>query len=110
MRSRQSFRFLFILYCIEAGVVLLMAPWSANWEGIVLAQPIQSLREPLLLGVVRGAISGFGLVHLVWAVHDLLDWLAARSKASRDKKARAEGAVDPTTETVAAQSTRRDTE
>jgi|GEM_PF-834654 len=80
MRYSRSFRFLFILYCIEAGVVLLMAPWSGNWEGIVLAQPVAALRESLLLGPVRGALSGFGIVHLVWAVHDVFAWLGERQR------------------------------
>ena len=28
--------------------------------------------------IVRGAVSGFGLVHLVWAAHDLLGWIERR--------------------------------
>ena len=28
--------------------------------------------------VVRGAVSGFGLVHLVWGAHDLLGWIERR--------------------------------
>jgi len=98
MRSSQSFRFLFILYCIEAGVVLLMAPWSANWEGIVLAQPIQPIQELLLLGIVRGAISGFGLVHLVWAVHDMFAWLASRNQPEEAEVEGVEGTSEGLTE------------
>jgi hypothetical protein len=33
-----------------------------------------------LLGapIVRGAVSGFGLVHFVWGAHDLLRWIEQR--------------------------------
>ena len=69
---------LFVLYCIEAGVFLVMAPWSGAWERLAMHFPVASLTGLLLTPLGRGAISGFGLIHLVWGAHDLESWLARR--------------------------------
>ncbi len=71
MRGRVIFRVLFILYCVEAGVFLAFVPWSTLWERHLLSIPLLGLRAFGLHPVLRGALSGFGLIHLVWAVHDL---------------------------------------
>lgn len=76
--SRPLVRILFLLYCIEAGVLLLMAPWSPSWDRAIIQIPSFAIQSILLDGIVRGAISGFGLVHLVWGMHDLDGWLARR--------------------------------
>lgn len=70
----QFFRFIFVLYCTTVGVVLLLAPWTAGWDRMVAVMPHPALR---LLGIplLRGALSGFGLIHLVWGVHDLSAFL-----------------------------------
>lgn len=83
MSSGSSFvRVLFFLYCIEAGVLLLLAPWSPSWDRAVTQIPSFSLQALLFHGALRGAVSGFGLVHLVWGVHDLDEWLARRRLGS----------------------------
>ena len=41
--------------------------------------PFHGLRSFLLHGWVRGAITGFGLVHMVWGAHDLISLLIRRS-------------------------------
>lgn len=62
-------RYVFVLYCATVGVVLLVIPWSPGWDRMLSHLPggFEVLRLPLL----RGALSGFGLVHLVWCLHDL---------------------------------------
>lgn len=71
MRAESWFRFLFIVYCLEAGLFLVLAPWTDAWERIVLLLPLAGLRLLFAVSWVRGLISGFGLVHLVWAAHDV---------------------------------------
>jgi len=71
MRLAVLTRVLFILYCLEAGAILLLTPWGGAWERIVVQVPLPELRNLLLHPMCRGAISGFGLVHLVWGAHDL---------------------------------------
>ncbi len=80
MTNRSVIRVLFVLYCIEVGVLLALAPWSANWDRAVVQIPVDSLRLALLHPGVRGAFTGFGLVHLVWGAHDLDLWLLERSR------------------------------
>lgn len=86
-----TFRILFILYCVEAGVFLLLAPWSPRWDDTALRMPMIQLAGWLLHPAARGAVSGFGLVHLVWGAHDLDLWLGERAHAA---KLRAELASD----------------
>ena len=73
-------RLFFILYCFEAGLLLLFAPWFREWDQIMMQiVPFQGLRSFLLHAWVRGAITGFGMVHLVWGAHDLISLLLRRN-------------------------------
>ena len=82
MSSGSTFlRLLFVLYCIEAGVLMLLAPWSPSWDRAVAQIPDFGLQAILFHTALRGAISGLGLVHLVWGAHDLDLWLAQRRLA-----------------------------
>lgn len=81
-----TFRILFVLYCVEAGVFLLLTPWSPRWEQSLIELPATGLTLFLLHPAVRGAISGFGLVHLIWGAHDLDLWLAARRGAAEEPR------------------------
>ena len=55
----------------------MLIPWSPGWDRMLSHLPagFEILRLPLL----RGAITGFGLVHLVWCAHDLLQMLRAEA-------------------------------
>jgi hypothetical protein len=78
MRVHFLLRAFFIIYCMEAGFFLLFGPWSTGWDRTVLLLPSAALRAVVLHPVFRSAVSGFGLVHLVWGTHDLTDSLARR--------------------------------
>ncbi len=69
MELARLVRYVIVLYCATVGVVLVSVPWSPGWDQMLsyLSAGFELLRLPLL----RGALSGFGLVHLVWCVHDL---------------------------------------
>ena len=59
------------MYFIEAGLVLLVAPWSTFWERNWLLDVSPLLDGVLRLTAVRGAVSGVGLVNLcagMWAL------------------------------------------
>ena len=71
MRAESIFRGVFLVYCVEAGLFLLMSPWLSAWTHAVLLLPFGPLREFLLTSWMRGLISAFGLLHLVWGLHDL---------------------------------------
>jgi len=81
MRRATLVQLLFILYCIEVGSFLVLAPWSPSWERTIILMPLSgSLVPPLLHPALRGGVTGFGLIHLVWAAHDL-DRLLSRLRS-----------------------------
>ncbi len=82
MRNDALFRILFVLYCVEAGVFLVLAPWSPAWARILTQLPVSAAVQSLLLQpLVRGGVTGFGLVHLVWGIHDLQILMPFRRRA-----------------------------
>lgn len=64
-------RIAFVLYCVEAGVFLLWAPWTPFWDRASFGLPWPVVGRILTHPAVRGGISGFGVVHLLWGLHDL---------------------------------------
>ena len=73
----------FILYCFEAGLLLLFAPWSPEWDRIMMQIPASGVKTLLLHPGFRGAVTGFGLIHLVWGAHDLISILMRRGPGAR---------------------------
>lgn len=71
MRLGGLITFLFILYCVTAGMFLVFAPWGPLWERVLTPASAGLAADLLSLPVVRAAASGFGLVHLIWALNDL---------------------------------------
>jgi len=85
MRSSPLFRILFILYCIVAGTVLVETPWTPVWDrALVQVIPGELLRTLALTPWVRAALTGFGLIHLVWGAHDLDELLFRRHLRAPD--------------------------
>ena len=78
MRLDGSLRLLFVFYCLEAGAFLCAAPWLPTWDRTMVQLPPRALRELLLEPALRGALSGFGMVHLVWGFHDLVAMIGRR--------------------------------
>jgi hypothetical protein len=85
VRLDSAFRVLFFVYCLEAGLFLVVLPWTPTWERLTLVAPAMAWRAWLGdgglgagwlgAGWLRGLASGFGLVHVVWAAHDLDEFL-----------------------------------
>ena len=80
MRFDAVFRFLFIVYCVEAGIFLLVSPWGLFWDRGALQIPFTLLRSICLSTAFRGAVSGFGLAHLIWSAHDVDAWWRERRR------------------------------
>jgi hypothetical protein len=61
----------FVLWCFIVGTLLMYAPWLPVW--LRWTAPVSSplLHDLLLHPALRGAVTGFGLFHLVWGTHDL---------------------------------------
>jgi hypothetical protein len=64
-------RILLIVYLLETGLVLLVAPWSTFWERNLLVETVPLLGGVMRLAVVRGAVSGVGVVNLCAGLWEL---------------------------------------
>ena len=68
-------------YLIEAGVLLILAPWTVSWDrnyfGHLLPWLGVAMRDPFL----RGGVSGLGLVTAIAGLRDLASALVARHHA-----------------------------
>jgi hypothetical protein len=69
------FSILFVVYCLEMGIFLLLWPWSASWDRAWSQLPWYDARHYGLSPLLRSVVSGFGVVHLVWGAHDFELWL-----------------------------------
>lgn len=54
----------FVLFCLEIGIILIVLPWTRIWTGNPLLMRFPALREVLISDFVRGLISGFGIVDI----------------------------------------------
>jgi hypothetical protein len=100
MRADLFFLVLFVLYCLEAGLFLVLAPWNGGWDRLAFQIPLAAVRDLLLSPGFRGAVTGFGLVHLVWGLHDLRA-LLDRRRRQRDRLHGVASAAPPAVEPVA---------
>lgn len=78
MRSITLVQGLFILYCIEIGILLLILPWGPAWDRQIGALPFAA--GAALNPWVRSGLSAFGVIHLVWGLHDLYFGFFGREK------------------------------
>jgi hypothetical protein len=77
----MSLALFFALYCIEAGLFFLIAPWTHLWTMNPLLQATPALTFIAANPFVRGFISGFGVMHIIVGVNDLLRLGSARRAA-----------------------------
>ena len=64
-------RVLLIVYLLETGLVLLVAPWSTFWERNWLVETSPLLDGVMRCAAMRGAVSGVGVVSLCAGVWEL---------------------------------------
>jgi hypothetical protein len=71
-------RLLLFVYLVEAGLLLLAAPWSVFWERNIFVELLPPLGRVLTNHFVRGAVSGIGCVCLFAALGELAVLFAER--------------------------------
>ncbi|MGA9564224.1 MAG: hypothetical protein WBS19_01755 [Candidatus Korobacteraceae bacterium] len=54
----------FVLFCLEVGIILTVLPWTKLWTDNSLLAPYPAVKEFLNYGFVRGLVSGLGLVDI----------------------------------------------
>jgi hypothetical protein len=70
----------------EAGLLLVLIPWSAFWDRNYFAEVIPGLHELLTNNFVRGGISGLGVINIFAGLAELAD-IFTRAPASEDETA-----------------------
>lgn len=71
-------RLLLTALFFEAGLVLLIVPWSEYWDTNYFVQALPMVRDFLANDFVRGAVSGLGLVNLLAALGEIWSFFTAR--------------------------------
>jgi hypothetical protein len=54
----------FVLFCLEVGIILTVLPWTRLWTDNSLLLPYPAIKDFLNHNFVRGLVSGLGLVNL----------------------------------------------
>ena len=65
MMIAKALFWLYVLYCFEVGVFLLIFPWSNVWDQNSLLSYYPDLKIVVLNNFFRGAVSGLGLANLL---------------------------------------------
>lgn len=68
---------------LEAGLLLILIPWSAFWDRNYFVESVPALRDWLTNNFVRGAVSGLGVVNLLAALGELADLFGSRATSQR---------------------------
>lgn len=73
-------RVLFAAYFLEAGFILVVAPWSAFWDRNFFAASAPALQPLLDNPFVRGAVSGIGAVTALAGLAELGGLIGSRRR------------------------------
>jgi len=73
-------RLLFLAYFVEVGLVLLVVPWSPFWDRNYFLDLWPVLAQVTRSNLVRGAVSGLGVINLWAAMAELSMLFGLRSK------------------------------
>jgi len=68
-------------YLIEAGILLIVAPWTRWWQHNVFVDVAPMIAEVMANRFVRGGVSGIGLITLLGGLRDLAAAFFARPQA-----------------------------
>jgi hypothetical protein len=72
----------YILFCLEMGMLLLVLPWTSVWLNNSLVAGHSHLEALATNDFVRGAVSGLGLVDIWLAISEALRYRAQRAHSS----------------------------
>jgi hypothetical protein len=75
-------RLLVAAYLIEAGLLLIIAPWTRLWAHNLFADAVPGLGAVIGSLFVRGGVTGVGLVTAVGGIRDLASVLFTAPPAS----------------------------
>ena len=67
----KAFALLFIVFCLEVGIVLLILPWSEYWDDNYFSGLTPAWRNLWENSFLRGAVSGVGIVNILISFGEL---------------------------------------
>ena len=67
-----------VAFFVEAGLLLIVLPWSAFWERNYFAYLMPMLQPLIANNFVRGAVSGLGVLNLLAGFSELVPVFAPR--------------------------------
>jgi len=73
-------RILFLAYFVEVGLVLLVVPWSPFWDRNYFFDLWPMIAHVTRSNLVRGAVSGLGIINLWAAMAELATLFGTRAK------------------------------
>ena len=74
-------RLLFAAYFLEAGLILIVAPWSGFWDRNFFAESVPALEHVLASPFARGAVSGVGAITAIAGLSELAAAFLVRRRA-----------------------------
>ena len=74
---------LLTLYLLEAGLLLILAPWSRFWERNYFTDALPWVATWATHAYVKGAVTGVGIVAVGAALIEIGDMLSRRSSSAR---------------------------
>jgi len=87
-------RLVLVIFFLEVGLVLVLAPWSAYWDRNYFAETMPAVRSLITNDFVRGGVTGLGLVNICAAAADLLGLFTSRRGSQDLSIARSQPAED----------------
>jgi hypothetical protein len=73
-------RLILLAYFVEVGLLLLVVPWSPFWDRNYFVALWPALEGVTRSNLVRGAVSGLGIINLWAAMSELARLFGMRSK------------------------------
>ncbi len=64
----------FVLFCLEVGIILTVLPWTRLWTDNALLAPYPAIKDVLNNGFVRGIVSGLGLIDIWMGVVEAITY------------------------------------
>jgi len=83
---QRLFVIVYVVLCIELGLVLVMLPWTPWWDVNRLLTHWPAVRHVLQHGFVRGAVSGLGFLDLWLGISEAVRYRDRRSVDSHDQQ------------------------
>jgi hypothetical protein len=73
-------RILFAAYFLEAGLILVVAPWSGFWDRNLFFASLPTIAPLLETPFARGAVSGIGVITVVAGLAEVAGVLSLRHR------------------------------